>query len=118
MFLDPNRLFSCRKAQGISSEIVEVGDLSRRKNKFDKAVVGLFSNHDDGQHRRKRSPQAAIGRVPLPTPAVAPAVIGPPAVNHTGSYRGDLLARWVSKRWQSGYRPLGSSVVPKSIRAF
>ena len=27
-------------------------------------------------------------------------------------------ARWVSNRWQSGYRPLGSSVVPKSIRAF
>jgi hypothetical protein len=56
----PNRLFSCRKAQGTSSEIVEVGDLSRRKNKFDKAVVGLFSNHDDGQHRWKRSPQSQL----------------------------------------------------------
>ena len=67
----PNRLFSCRKAQGTSSEIMEVGDLSRRENKFDKAVVGLFSNHDDGQHRRKRSPQAAIGQAPISTPAKA-----------------------------------------------
>jgi hypothetical protein len=55
---------------------VEVGDLSRGKSKLDKAVVGLFSNHDDGQHRRKRSPQAAIGQAPLRIPAIAAGVTG------------------------------------------
>ena len=38
----PNRLFSCREAQGTSAELLEVGDLSRRENKSDKAVIGLI----------------------------------------------------------------------------
>ena len=38
----PNRLFSCREAEGTSTELVEVGDLSCWKTKPDRAVVGLF----------------------------------------------------------------------------
>jgi hypothetical protein len=38
-------------------------------------------------------------------------------MGHEHESRG-LPARWVSNRWQSGYRPLGSSVVPESIGAF
>ena len=37
-----NRLLRRREAQGASSEIVEVGDLSRRERKPDSALVGLF----------------------------------------------------------------------------
>jgi hypothetical protein len=37
-----NRLFSRREAQGASTEVVEMGDLSRREIKPDSAVVGLF----------------------------------------------------------------------------
>ena len=44
-----NRLFSRREAQGASAELVEVGDLSCRKTKPGRAVVDLFSDHDDGQ---------------------------------------------------------------------
>jgi hypothetical protein len=43
------RLFSCREAQSTSPEIVEVGDLSCRKTKPDRAVVGLFSHNGGGQ---------------------------------------------------------------------
>jgi hypothetical protein len=76
----PNRLFSRREAQGAPSEVVEVGDLPRRENKPDSALVGLFSDHDDGQQGRQGSPQAAVGRARLPTtPAMALGVIGPPA---------------------------------------
>jgi hypothetical protein len=49
MFLNQNRLFRRREAQGAPSEVVEVGDLSRREIKPDKAVDGLFSDHGDGQ---------------------------------------------------------------------
>jgi hypothetical protein len=42
-----NRLFSRREAQG--TKLVEVGDLSCRKTKPGRAVVDLFSDHDDGQ---------------------------------------------------------------------
>lgn len=45
----PNRLFICRQAPGATSEVVEVGDLSRRKDKPDRAVSGVFRDHDDGQ---------------------------------------------------------------------
>jgi hypothetical protein len=41
---------------------VEVGDLSRREIKSDKAVIGLFSHHGNGQKGGKRGPQAAIGQ--------------------------------------------------------
>jgi hypothetical protein len=70
-----NRLFSRREAQGAPSEVVEVGDLSRRENKLDRALVGLFSDHDDGQQGRQGSPQAVVGQAPLPTPAMAPGVM-------------------------------------------
>jgi hypothetical protein len=72
----PNRLFSRREAQGAPSEVVEVGDLSRRENKPDSTLVGLFSDHDDGQQGRKGSPQGTVGQAPLPTPAMAPGVMG------------------------------------------
>jgi hypothetical protein len=76
----PTRLFSRREAQGAPSEVVEVGDLSRRENKPDIALVGVFSDHDDGEQGRQGSPQAAVGRARLPTtPAMALGVIGPPA---------------------------------------
>jgi hypothetical protein len=38
----PIRLFGCRQAQGTSTELVEVGDLSCRKINPDKAGVSLF----------------------------------------------------------------------------
>ena len=38
----PIRLFSCRQAQGTSTELVEVGDLSCRKINPDKPGIGLF----------------------------------------------------------------------------
>jgi hypothetical protein len=53
-----------------NSELLEVGDLSCGKTKPDRAVVGLFSDHDDGQGR-KRSPQATVGQAPISTPAMA-----------------------------------------------
>ena len=56
-----NRLFSRREAQGAPSEVLEVGDLSCRENEPDRALVGLFSDHDDGQQGRQGSPQAAVG---------------------------------------------------------
>ena len=55
---------------------MEVGDLSRRENKLDSAVVGLFSDHDDGQQGGKTSPQAAVGQAPLTIPAMASGVTG------------------------------------------
>ena len=42
--------------------LVEVGDLSRREIKSDKAVIGLFSHHGNCQKGGKRGPQAAIGQ--------------------------------------------------------
>jgi hypothetical protein len=45
----PNRLFSRREAQSTSTELVEVGDLSCRKIKPDRAGIHLFSTRGDGQ---------------------------------------------------------------------
>jgi hypothetical protein len=50
----PHRLFSCRQAQGTSTRLVEVGDLSCRKIKPDRAGINLFSHHGRGQTRRGR----------------------------------------------------------------
>ena len=38
----PYRLFICREAQGATSEVVEVGDLSRRTNKPDRQSSVYF----------------------------------------------------------------------------
>ena len=45
----PNRLLSRREAQGAPSEVVEVGDLSRRKSKRGGAVRYIFPDDDGGQ---------------------------------------------------------------------
>jgi hypothetical protein len=45
----PNRLLSCREAQGAPSEVVEVGDLSRRKSTCGGAVRDIFPDDDGGQ---------------------------------------------------------------------
>ena len=45
----PNGLFSCRKAQGATSEVVEVGDLSCRKRKRGRAVRDIFLDDDGGE---------------------------------------------------------------------
>jgi hypothetical protein len=71
-----NRLFSRREAQGAATEVVEVGDLSRRKIKPDRAVIGVFREHGNGQQGRKRSPQAAVGQAPFRTPGMAAGVTG------------------------------------------
>jgi hypothetical protein len=41
---------------------VEVGDLSSRKIKSDKAIVRLFSHHGAGQQGGKRGPEEAAGK--------------------------------------------------------
>jgi hypothetical protein len=41
---------------------MEMGDLSRREIKRDKAVIGLFSHHGDGQQGGQRGPQGAVGK--------------------------------------------------------
>jgi hypothetical protein len=77
-YLRPNRLLSCREAQGASSEVVEVGDLSRRKSERGGAVRNVFPDDDGGRQGRKRSAQAAIGQAPFRTPVTAPAVTASP----------------------------------------
>ena len=44
-----NRLFSCGENEGTSAKLMEVGDLSCRKNKRRWARVNLFSDHDGSQ---------------------------------------------------------------------
>ena len=39
-----------------------MGDLSRREIERDKAVIGLFSHHGDGQQGWKRGPEGAVGK--------------------------------------------------------
>jgi antitoxin ParD1/3/4 len=50
---------------------VEVGDLSRRTIKPDRARIELFSHHGGSQQGRKSGPQAAVGLAPFATDAVA-----------------------------------------------
>jgi hypothetical protein len=52
------------KNRGTASELLEVGDLSCREIKPDKAIIGLFSHHGDRQSGRKRGAQAALGQAP------------------------------------------------------
>ncbi len=56
--------FSCREEQGTASEFLEVGDLSCREIKPNKAIISIFSHHGDRQSGRKRSAQTAIGQAP------------------------------------------------------
>jgi hypothetical protein len=57
-----NRLFSRREKPGKSPRSMEMGDLPRRPVERDKAIIGLFSHHGDGQPRRQRGPQGAFGK--------------------------------------------------------
>ena len=59
----PYRLFRCREAQGSSSEILEMGDLSRWQVESDPAIGGLFRIRHSGQSRRKGSAQADVERI-------------------------------------------------------
>ena len=54
----------CCEEQGTASGLLEVGDLSCREIKPNKAIISIFSHHGDSQSGRKRSAQAAIGQAP------------------------------------------------------
>jgi hypothetical protein len=74
--LDPTDYSVCREAQSTSTKVLEVGDLSRRKSKPDRAVVALLSDHGDCRQSWKRSPQTTAGQAPRRIPTIAASVMG------------------------------------------
>ena len=104
----PNGLFSCREAQGTCTQLVEVGDLSSRTSKPNRAIIVLFPDYGGGRKGRKRSPQAVVAQAPIRIPA-----IGTGVMRHQGALENQHPIHGPYSRAPGSWQRIGGASPPR-----